>query len=411
MAESIAYRASPPRLLREALGRDHDPEKARQFARHGHNAPMRIPTFDLSDWRSIVVALLATRIGLTLVGLAALSIVPHGVSFVAFPSDAPWLLVWSQWDAEHYIDIALDGYLYAPGTYSNISFFPLYPWLMRAGALALGHLDRETVTLVGFVISNVALFVALLYLVALVARDFGIEAGRRAVLYVLVFPMTFFLSAVYAESLFLATSVATLFHARRGEWYRAGIWGGLAAMTRPFGFLLVIPIAIEMYRQRPNIRSLPALAIVPAGLAIFFGYSWWRFGDALAYIEGNHVWGREFAWPWETLMGFVEGPLIVFGWPRSIVDLAFIVGMVVTAVAAWRLLPASYAAFASVGLFFTLSTGVWYSTPRHALALFPLFIVLAIWGRHRYFHWAWLLLSVVLAIGFMARFASGNWIA
>lgn len=378
--------------------------------RAADNARMRLPSFDLSDWRSILVALLATRVGLTLVGLAALSIMPHGVSFLDFPSDAS-LLVWAQWDAEHYIDIALDGYSYAPGTYSNISFFPLFPWLMRAGALLLGRLDRETVTLVGFVMANAFLFIALLYLAALVARDFGIEAGRRAVLYVLVFPMTFFLSAVYAESLFLATSVATLFHARRGEWYRAGVAGGLAAMTRPFGFLLLIPIVIEMYRQRADIRAWPSLALVPAGLAVFFGYSWWRFGDALAYVEGNHVWGREFAWPWETLMGFIEGPLIGFGWPRSYVDLAFIVGMVVTAVAAWWLLPRSYAAYAGVGLFFTLSTGVWYSTPRHALALFPLFIVLAIWGQRRYFHWAWLVLSVVLAIGFMARFASGNWIA
>lgn len=377
------------------------------------NAGVRLPSYDLSGWRRILVALLATRIGLTLVGLAALSIMPHGVSFLDFPSDVPWLLVWAQWDAEHYIDIALDGYSYAVGAYSNISFFPLYPWLMRAGALvlSLGQLDREMVTFAGFLIANAALFVALLYLAALVARDFSVDVSRRAVLYVLVFPMTFFLSAVYAESLFLATSVATMFHARRGEWYRAGIAGGLAAMTRPFGFLLLIPIAIEMYRQRPSIRSLPSLALVPAGLAVFFGYSWWRFGDPVAYIKGNHVWGREFAWPWDTLMGFIEGPLIGFGWPRSYVDLAFIVGMVVTAVAAWRLLPQSYAAYASVCLFFTLSTGVWYSTPRHSLALFPLFIVLAIWGQRRWFHWVWLVLSVVLAIGFMARFASGNWIA
>ena len=48
---------------------------------------------------------------------------------------------------------------------------------------------------------------------------------------------------------------------------------------------------------------------------------------AAAYVEGNRVWGREFAWPWDTLMGFIEGPLIGFGWPRSYVDLAFIVGI------------------------------------------------------------------------------------
>ncbi|HEV8054002.1 MAG: hypothetical protein H0V04_05225 [Chloroflexi bacterium] len=372
---------------------------------------MRFPSVDMSDPRSILAALVGTRVMLTLVGLVSLAVMPRAVPTFDLVPDTPWLSLWSRYDSQYYLEIARDGYSFSPGRYSNAAFFPLYSLLIKLGSFVVGRSDPHALTFLGFVISNVCLFVALLYLAALVTRDFGVGAARRAVVYTLVFPTTLFLSAVYAESLFLATAIASFYHARRGEWYRAGLAGGLAALTRPFGFLLILPIAIEMWRQRPGIRAFPALGLVPAGTATFLAYLWWRFNDPLLYVKANNVWGREFAWPWDTFLGFLREPLVVFGWTRSVFDLAFVVAMTVLAVVAWRRLPASYAAFLTVGLLFTLSTGVWISTPRHALALFPLTILLAVWGERRAFHWVWLVLSVTLALGFMARFASGHWTA
>lgn len=372
---------------------------------------MRLPAFDLTEPRSIVTALLATRAGLVAVGLVALAIMPRGDSRFDYAPGAPWLSMWARWDSQYYGDIAVDGYSFDPTRLSNVAFFPLYPALLRVVTFMLGRTDDTTVTLIGVLISNVALIIALLYLVALVSRDFGVGVARRTVLYVLVFPATFFLSAVYAESLFLATAVASLYHARRGEWYRAGLAGGLAAMARPFGILMVIPLAMEMARQRPARRSIPALALVPAGTAAFFGFLWWRLGDPLLYVKGNIAWGRDPAAPWETLLAFVRGPLVVFGWPLSVVDLCFIAGMAILVVLAWRRLPPSYAAFATAGLLFSISTDLPVSTPRHALALFPLVVTLAVLGERRWLHWGWLVVSVAVGILFMARFATGNWVA
>jgi len=373
--------------------------------------PERRIALDLSDWRFILLALVATRLGLVAVGLVAMQVMPRGASYLDLVPRLPWLSMWLQWDAEHYAEIAVPGYSYGPNAYSNTAFFPLFPWILRLGASMLGRVDTETVALVGFIVANLALFVALLYLAALVRLDLGASVARRAVLYVLVFPTTVFLSAVYAEALFLATATGSLYHARRGEWYRAGICGALAALARPFGILLMVPLAIELLRQRPPRRAAFALVLVPAGTAAFFGYLWWQLGDPWLYVRANLTWGRGFAWPWETLLEFARQPLVVFGWYHSVVDLAFMVTMTTLAVLAWRRLPASYAAFASVGLLFTLSTKVWISTPRHALALFPLTILLAVYGERRWFHWAWLLLSTILAIGFAARWFSGNWLA
>lgn len=372
---------------------------------------VRLPTPDLTDWRSIVATVVATRVGLVAVGLAALATMPRGDSRFEYAPDAPWLSMWARWDSQYYRDIAVDGYSFDPTRLSNVAFFPLYPVLVRIGILLLGRTDDVSVTLVGILVSNLALVVALVYLVALVARDLGVTVARRAVLYLLVFPATFFLSAVYAESLFVATAVASLYHARKGEWYRAGLAGGLAALSRPFGILLMVPVAIEMARQRPALRSIPALALIPAGTAAFFGFLWWRFGDPLLYVRANLIFGRAMAPPWETAQDFIRGPLVLFGWTHGVVDLCFIVGMTILAVFAWRRLPRSYAAFATAGLLFSVSTDLPVSTPRHALALFPLVILLAVWGERRWFHRAWLAVSVVVGVIFMARFATGNWVA
>ena len=324
----------------------------------------------------------------------------------------PLLEMWAQWDAEHYVNIAVTGYQPPSDSFSNIAFFPLYPLLIRLVLLAVGHLDTQAGALVGLIISNVALFIALLYLSALVARDFSLSLARRVVLYVVVFPTTLFLSSVYAEPVFLAAAVASLYHARAAEWYRAGTAGAIAALTRPFGVLLVVPIAIELYRRRARLRAWLALIGPPLGAAIFFAYLWWLFNDPFAYFHAGTSWGRGLHAPWDVLIGYIHGPLQGFDWTYSWLDLISMIAMVATLIAGIRLVPASYSSYSAAGLLFAMSTGVaWFSASRHALALFPLIIVLAVIGhRYRAFNWAWLAFSIFIAVAFMVREAVGYWV-
>ncbi len=376
-----------------------------------HTARVRAALERLPDWQFVLVALLATRAVLIAVGLVASSAVLRGATFLDLVPSMPWLSSWVQFDAEYYVEIAVAGYSHRVDDFSNTAFFPLYPLLTRFGALLLGPIDTSTVALSGFVVANGALFTSLVYLAALVRRDFNGATARRAVVFILVFPTTVFLSAVYAEALFLAGAVASIYYARRGEWYRAGVAGGVAALARPFGIVLLVPLIVEMLRQRPSRRALPALALIPAGTVAFFGYLWWQLGDPMLYLRANAFWGRGVSWPWTVLREYLNQPLVVFGWPHSWVDLAFVVAMAVLAVLAWRRLPDSHSAFAAAGLLFTLSSSVWISTPRHAMALFPLTILLAVYAERRWFYMAWLVLSAALAVGFAARFFTGNWVA
>ncbi len=364
------------------------------------------------EWLYDLGLLLGTRLALTLIGIVAIAVLPIGARHLDPMPHMPAFDMWAQWDARHYVNIAVTGYDTPAQPESNIAFFPLYPLLIRLVLLGVGRVDTETGAFVGLVISNLALFIALLYLSALVARDFSLSLARRAVLYVLVFPTTLFLSSVYAEPVFLAAAVASLYHARAGEWGRSGVAGALAALTRPFGVLLLIPIAVELYRQRARPLSWLSLIGPPLGLGLFVGYLWWLFGDPLAYFHAGSTWGRGLHLPWDVLLGYIHGPLQGFDWTYSWLDLISMVAMVVVLIVGTRLVPLSYSSYSAAGLIFAMSTGVaWFSASRHALALFPLIIVLAVLGqRQRAFNWAWLAFSIVIAAGFMIREAVGYWV-
>jgi hypothetical protein len=377
-----------------------------------HTARVTFSEVVRREWLYDLALLIGTRLALLVVGLVALAIVPIGFRQIDLMPHLPALDMWAQWDAKHYVDIAVRGYdsPYAPE--SNIAFFPLYPLLIRLVLVALGRVDTQTGAFVGLVISNVALFLALLYLSALVARDFSLSLARRTVLYLLVFPTTLFLSSVYAEPVFLLAAVASLYHARAGEWGRSSLAAALAALTRPFGVLLIVPIAVELYRQHARLRSWLWLIGPPIGLALFVGYLWWLFGDPFAYFQAGTTWGRGLHAPWDVLFSYIKGPIVMFDWPYSWLDLISMIAMVAILIAGVRLVPASYSSYSAAGLIFAMSTGVaWFSASRHALALFPLIIVLAVIGwRYRWFNWAWLAFSIFIAVAFMVREAVGYWV-
>ncbi len=126
-------------------------------------------------------------------------------------------------------------------------------------------------------ISLVALAVALFLLHRLVSLDFGEEIATTTVLLVAFCPVSFFLSAVYTESLFLALSVGSIYAARRERWMLCGALGFLAALSRNGGIALILPTAIiYLYGPRAAVDArstrwgsrapglAPAAAALPA---------------------------------------------------------------------------------------------------------------------------------------------------
>src|SRR4029079_6476359 len=96
---------------------------------------------------------------------------------------------------------------------STPAFFPGYP-LLVAG---LGRAVGDRFVLAGLVVSLVACAAALALLSRLVADRLGTRDASRSVLYLALFPTSFFLGAVYGEPPFLLPAGAAVLLARRGR--------------------------------------------------------------------------------------------------------------------------------------------------------------------------------------------------
>jgi hypothetical protein len=216
-------------------------------------------------------------------------------------SSLPDLLgIWSRWDAPHYLDLAVLGYsALDPGVPTidgvarafpgdlpfYIVFFPLFPWLTGA----LNALLHDPIVS-AFVVSGIAsLFVGpLLY--RLVRADFDGGVAIYAAWFLLIFPTAYFLHIGYTESLFLALVLGSFLAARHDRWWLAGVLGGLAALTRSNGLLLVPALGAEAWiawradpARRLRLEGL-AILLVAAGFLAYLALNLAVYGDAFAFL-------------------------------------------------------------------------------------------------------------------------------
>lgn len=157
-----------------------------------------------------------------------------------------------------------------------------------------------------------------------------------------IFPSALFLLAPFTEALFLAFSVWCLYAARRGAWPAAAGLGLLAAITRPVGAFLVLPLAWLAYRQMgergPVRASLPVLAAAaPAAGAAYALYS--ELGVGRSLFDSARIWGSaSFRAPWDVLGASLEWTL-GRGDPLQALNLTLLVGSLALLAVGVRRLP------------------------------------------------------------------------
>jgi hypothetical protein len=171
-----------------------------------------------------------------------------GVLKILFPNvysaRFDWLQLFSAWDSVLYRDIALNWY--PPKLSPDWAFSPLYPATVRVLSL-LGidaGLGAFAVALIcGFASIVVFQWIAERYM----ARSLAVVT---ATLYFLFPPVFVFSMATYSQSMFLLLALlAWHFHRQRSE-LKASIAGGLCALSRPEGFLIIIPLLYDYLRQK-----------------------------------------------------------------------------------------------------------------------------------------------------------------
>ena len=341
----------------------------------------------------------------------------HHVTEHLSPTAYPLINMWSRWDAGWYLSIAQNGYSFAPGKQSNVAFFPLYPYLIRLVHYVI-PLSRDVGwLLVAIIVSNSALIIALIYLYKLVRLDFDRSTSARAVLYLCLFPTTLFLSAVYSESLFLASVVGSFYYARVEKWFLAGCIAAAAALCRSPGVLIIIPLAFEYLSQKEfQWRRLRpdclALLLAPLALAGHLAFLRWRFGDwnILSKEETIPGWDRHLTMPWNTLLHALPGMNSFKGFHGAF-EFFFTLALLGLAIFGYFRLRLSYSIYAAVSLLFITSWGELRSAPRFGLVVFPIIIALGLLGRNQAFSRAYVILSTILALISMVVFSQWGWVA
>lgn len=159
--------------------------------------------------------------------------------------------IWRRWDAAHYLRIAETGYTAAGEDRFLIVFFPLYPFVVSIASFV-----TRDYLIAGFLVTAVASVAGGLVFRQLVKLDHPEKTAQLAVLFLFIFPTSYFLHIPYTESLFLALVIGCFLAARKKMWFAAAIIGSLACMTRINGLILVPALAFEVWDEYRQTRKI-----------------------------------------------------------------------------------------------------------------------------------------------------------
>ena len=288
------------------------------------------------------------------------------------------------WDGRWYRLVAAEGYLLVPGRQSDPAFFPLYPLLLRLGE----HLGVSAAAS-GLILSNLLLLVALVAFHALTRDVLGRETARRATIYVAVFPLGFVFSMAYPESLVLAALALAALAALRNRWAAAALCAAAAALARPEGLFVALPLLAVAWRRRRTLDpvdrglALGAVAAPAAALVSYPLYLAQVLHDPFAWSTAEHAWGRSFS-PLGVVKAFETLPAAFHKDAWVLRDATALVLYLVLLVLARRAgTPWAWVGAAFLVFVLPLFSGSFNSLGRFGLLAPPVFWGLAALGRRR----------------------------
>lgn len=324
---------------------------------------------------------------------------------------------WQRFDSLHYLRIAGNGY----AAVEDSVFPPLYPLAIRALGFAFKPfmLAGAPNLLAAILLSNIAFFATLVLLFRVTVAEQDEASARRAVVYIAIFPTSFFFLAAYTESLFLFFAIASIWSARRDHVWRAGGFGLLASLTRLTGWILTVPLAFEYFQRRHFALRLvrPNVMAVLSPLLGALGFLAFRTMIGLPPIAQIY---KEF-WHQTTWIPGVDllaaaGQMLSGGAPFTLYfDFLCAILLGVATVATFRRLAPTYGLYMASLLFFILlptsEVKPLFSFSRYALAFFPMFVWFGGLGRNPWLNRAILYPSVVLYLYFSGQFFIWGWVA
>ena len=340
------------------------------------------------------------------------------------------------WDSEYYVGIAVGGYddpeagsVRNPSTgqlvIKNYSFFPLYPYIMRALALPLhlfGLSAIGTATLAGAIITLLGTLAGMFALWDLAHNLFDEESAWRTVFYMLIFPSAFFFAQIYTEGLFIGLAFSSLALTKRKQWIWASLLGMLAAWTRAHGAALTLPLLLAWLMTinwKSEIRSQLSwkwllqgvFALLPLGAYYVWrtsplGEGWaelqvFYFGRGLMSIEQSiGSWKDAFFYArYMSQEGLIYFSIEVFATIVALIGSFWLI----------RRDPI-VAVFSLAVVLLSIFSGSAQSMARYMLITPAMFMLLGYCGKNKLFDKAWTLTSILLMGMSVLLFSYDMWV-
>lgn len=363
--------------------------------------------YPASNDRRVVFVWLATR------GLVFAAAWIGGLALVGEQGGlSGYLELWNRWETPYYLSIAQSGYFPEGQFANNAAYFPGLALIFKAGLL-VGLSAPAT----GMLVSLFAGLVASLALARLTHSVGG--GGVWGVVAWTVAPVAVFIAAPWAEALFAAFAFWSWLKARQGAWLWAGALAGAAALVRVNGLFLgaALVVLFVVSGSRRNARGLALLAPFVV-TAAYFAYLWQRSGDWKAWFTAQSVgWDRNFHDPISALVNTYQ---LIFefndgvGAPHSrfMIEIAAVfvlagLGFVMLVKRWW-----GEAAFVLLTVGSLATSTYYYSVPRTAVVLFPVWMLIGLWlSRRRWLAIAYVGVGVPILFLVTMRFAQGQWIS
>lgn len=188
----------------------------------------------------------------------------------------------ANFDGIHYLLIAKNGY-----SQWEQAFFPLYPFLIRIFNIVF---KNELIT--GLFISHLSFLIGLL----IFAKYLKIVDKKinhfQVIVFLLLFPTSFFFSALYTEGLFFFFFISSLYFLKKEKYFFTFIFALLTSLTRLIGVFLIIPILFQIIKtSKDKIKKIFLFFSPVFGLGIYCFYLWKTTGDPLMFFHSQPAFG------------------------------------------------------------------------------------------------------------------------
>jgi len=335
-----------------------------------------------------------------------------------FPVNHFLVYPWANFDGVHYLSIASFGYT------TEGNFFPLYPLLINilAQAFGGGQTLGAAYFFSGLIITNLCFFLSLIFLYKLILLDFSTKVAKQSIIFLLIFPTSFYFGAIYSESLFLLLVVCSFYLARKNNWFLANIFAMFSTSTRLTGIVIWPALIYHFFKKEGlkfSLKFLPSI-LVPMGLISYVVFNFYKWGDFLYFIKVHGTFANSRSvdsivlFP-QTIFRYIKIlatlPFSYYEWWIALLELVTFSLVALLLYVGWKKrVNAAYLIFAVVSFLIPVSSGTFNGLPRYTVVLFSIFIALAL-IKNKVVKLLYMILSPILLFVLIMFFARGYFVA